>query len=357
MLLDGRRRPCSLHAVRGRPLVIGFCQGEPFGAELSTTGRLRAELRGLGASLLVASPTGLSLFEPDDEIEALALATPGGTDDLSGSDATAALGAWLTEATGGGAIGPGARPLRPLSIVMCDEAGIPSWRWTSPLPPDDEAALLLHALGRAAAHHRASWPAEGVTRRQMIGTSIAIALGLAVAEGRAVGAPASSGNRADASSGLRHVVLDVNGQARAVDIEPRVSLLDGLREHLGLHGTKKGCDHGQCGACTVLVDGRRIVSCLTLAVMHEGAKITTIEGLGQGKDLHPLQAAFLQHDAFQCGYCTPGQIVSAVGLLREGRAHGPDDVREQMSGNLCRCGAYGNIVAAVEQVRKAKTSV
>lgn len=127
-------------------------------------------------------------------------------------------------------------------------------------------------------------------------------------------------------------------------------MLDALREHLDLTGTKKGCDHGQCGACTVLVNGRRINSCLTLAIMQDGAEVKTIEGLAEGEALHHLQQAFIEHDAFQCGYCTPGQICSAVGLINEGRAKSPDDIRELMSGNICRCGAFPNIVAAIEQV-------
>jgi xanthine dehydrogenase YagT iron-sulfur-binding subunit len=130
-------------------------------------------------------------------------------------------------------------------------------------------------------------------------------------------------------------------------------LLDALRENVGLTGTKKGCDHGQCGACTVLVEGRRINSCLTLAIMKDGARVTTIEGLAKNGALHPLQQAFIDHDAFQCGYCTPGQICSAVGLMSEGRARTPDEIRELMSGNICRCGAYVNIVAAIQQVVKA----
>ena len=135
-------------------------------------------------------------------------------------------------------------------------------------------------------------------------------------------------------------------------VEPRVTLLDALRERLGLTGTKKGCDHGQCGACTVLVDGRRVNSCLVLAIMTEGQKITTIEGLARGDELHPVQAAFIAEDGFQCGYCTPGQIMSAVALLAEGRAKTDAEVREAMSGNLCRCGAYPGIVAAVQRARK-----
>lgn len=146
---------------------------------------------------------------------------------------------------------------------------------------------------------------------------------------------------------VRPVTLTVNGQPRPLNLAPWTTLLDALREYMDLTGTKKGCDHGQCGACTVLVDERRINSCLTLAVMHEGHAITTIEGLAEGDTLHPLQQAFIDHDAFQCGYCTPGQICSAVGLLNEGQARTEADVRELMSGNLCRCGAYPHIVDAI----------
>ena len=144
--------------------------------------------------------------------------------------------------------------------------------------------------------------------------------------------------------------LYVDGTRRDLTIDPRVSLLDALRDHLGVMSVKKGCDHGQCGACTVLVDGKRINSCLSLAVMHEDSKILTIEGLGSEAKLSPLQQAFIDHDAFQCGYCTPGQICSAQGLLNEGKAKTEAEVRELMSGNLCRCGAYSNILSAVMEV-------
>lgn len=143
--------------------------------------------------------------------------------------------------------------------------------------------------------------------------------------------------------------LRVNGANQELAVAPWTTLLDLLRERLQLSGTKKGCDRGQCGACTVLLDGKRVKSCLLLAVMQDGAEVTTIEGIGSGETLHPLQQAFIDHDAFQCGYCTPGQICSAVGLMNEGHARTPDDVRELMSGNLCRCGAYANIHAAIEQ--------
>jgi len=145
------------------------------------------------------------------------------------------------------------------------------------------------------------------------------------------------------------ISLTLNGVPRSLQVQPWTTLLDLLREQLDLIGSKKGCDHGQCGACTVLRDGKRINACLTLAVMCDGAELLTVEGLAEGEQLHPMQQAFITHDAFQCGYCTPGQICSAIGLAREGRAHTRAAIRELMSGNLCRCGAYSNIVAAVEE--------
>jgi xanthine dehydrogenase YagT iron-sulfur-binding subunit len=149
------------------------------------------------------------------------------------------------------------------------------------------------------------------------------------------------------------ITLTINGEARTLAVAPWTTLLDVLRDRLDLTGSKKGCDHGQCGACTVLLDGRRVVSCLTFAVMKDGASVTTIEGLAKGDTLHPLQQAFIDHDAFQCGYCTPGQICSAAGLIAEGKVKTQDDIRELMSGNICRCGAYPNIVAAIEQAMDA----
>jgi xanthine dehydrogenase YagT iron-sulfur-binding subunit len=213
-------------------------------------------------------------------------------------------------------------------------------------------------------------PGAGATRRHflqsagalagvpLVGTSATPAAEAATAEPPAAVAP---------SPGPLAVVLNVNGQRHDLQLDPRVTLLDALREGLGLMGPKKGCDRGQCGACTVLVDGRRVNACLTLAAMHDGEPITTIEGLGTPGQLHPLQAAFIEHDGFQCGYCTPGQICSGVAMLAEAkrgdasvvtvdlRRTGPaeltdDELRERMSGNLCRCGAYPNIVAALKSV-------
>jgi xanthine dehydrogenase YagT iron-sulfur-binding subunit len=158
---------------------------------------------------------------------------------------------------------------------------------------------------------------------------------------------------AGAAAPLVPVNLMVNGTLHTLTLDPRSTLLDVLREHLDLTGTKKGCDQGQCGACTVLVDGRRINSCLTFAVMYDGAQVTTIEGLAKNGTLHPLQQAFIDHDAFQCGYCTPGQICSGVGLIAEGRARTTEEIRELMSGNICRSGAYTNIVAAIQQAMRS----
>jgi xanthine dehydrogenase YagT iron-sulfur-binding subunit len=169
---------------------------------------------------------------------------------------------------------------------------------------------------------------------------------------------------------MSKVSLRVNGEARNLELDTRTTLLDALREHLQLTGSKKGCDHGQCGACTVMVDGRRIYSCLTLAVMHEGDEITTIEGLGKPGNLHPMQAAFVKHDGYQCGYCTPGQICASVAMLEEIKAGVPshvtadlasapqltaEEIRERMSGNICRCGAYSNIVEAITEVAGRQT--
>jgi len=149
------------------------------------------------------------------------------------------------------------------------------------------------------------------------------------------------------------ITLRINAAQKQMDVLPWTTLLDALRDYLDLTGTKKGCDHGQCGACTVLVDGKRIISCLTLAIMKDGSAVTTVEGLANGDGLHPIQQAFIDHDAFQCGYCTPGQICSAIGMINEGRAKTADDIRELMSGNICRCGAYPNIVAAIQQAMQA----
>jgi xanthine dehydrogenase YagT iron-sulfur-binding subunit len=198
---------------------------------------------------------------------------------------------------------------------------------------------------------------KGVTRRSFLGQVGAAVVGASASPVLTNASPAQSETRPShappsPTRGAVSVTLKINGQEHRLKLEPRVTLLDALRNYLQMFGTKKGCDHGQCGACTVHVNGRRVNSCLTFAIMHQGGEITTVEGLARNGELHPVQAAFVEHDAFQCGYCTSGQIMSAVALLREPCGDDDNSVRECMSGNICRCGAYPNIVAAVQQARK-----
>ncbi len=200
---------------------------------------------------------------------------------------------------------------------------------------------------------------RGVSRRSFISSAVTTGVAAAIVGRQSLAAtpptdPESpGGSDSPRIEGSVPLTLRVNGTEHRLDVDPRTTLLDCLRERLALTGTKKGCDHGQCGACTVHVNGRRVNSCLSLALMHEGDEITTIEGLGTSDALHPMQAAFVAHDGYQCGYCTSGQIMSAVALLKE--PCGPDDaaVKELMSGNICRCGAYPNIVTAIQQVRRS----
>ena len=218
------------------------------------------------------------------------------------------------------------------------------------------------SLGQNIEEHISSSAISRYTRRSflggitMAGYAASAAPSLHPARAEEPPPPATGATAADAT-GTVPVVLTVNGQEHRVRLEPRVTLLDALREHLHLFGTKKGCDHGQCGACTVHVNGRRVNACLTFAIMQQGHAITTIEGLAQGETLHPMQAAFLEQDGFQCGYCTPGQIMAAVALLQEPCGQDDDAVRECMSGNICRCGAYPNILAAIQTVRRRSSSI
>lgn len=205
-----------------------------------------------------------------------------------------------------------------------------------------------------AIDNEASPDAENENRRFFLKQSIAIA-GLSIAPSGLLHSAPDDGPVGNAVKVT--ISLMINGKRRRLSVDPRMTLLDLLRENLGLTGTKKGCDLGQCGACTVHVDGRRTLSCLSFAVMQHGRKITTVEGLSNGDQLHPLQEAFVKHDGFQCGYCTPGQLMSGVACIREGHAGSAESVREYMSGNLCRCGAYPNIVDAILEVKKAGTKV
>jgi xanthine dehydrogenase YagT iron-sulfur-binding subunit len=328
-LADPRGRRLTLREVRGRPVIAVLAPGLPFDA--SDEDFLRAELRGLGAALLVITPQSAWLVGADDpmvEVEA-----------VHEAHAPSRLFTLLVTLLG---VDPGRT-----TIVIQGDDGTIRWR--------HETGDLVDALARAATIRRTA-PALRVSRREVLVSALVGAVAAAVmprlAHARAPDGAAPT-TPAQAGSVTTRVVLEVNGHKESLDIEPRVSLLDALRETLGLTGSKKGCDHGQCGACTVLVDGRRTLSCLSLAVMHDGAKVTTIEGLALGDKLHPVQAAFLEHDAFQCGYCTPGQIMSAVGCLSEGRARTANEIREAMSGNICRCGAYPNIVAAIAAVRNS----
>jgi xanthine dehydrogenase YagT iron-sulfur-binding subunit len=213
---------------------------------------------------------------------------------------------------------------------MITGAGVRHFHETAEAPMSDDSS------SRAGFNRRAFMAT-------VAGTAVAAPL-----QARAAGPAGTVPTAQDASLPV-DVTLKVNGDSQSLSIDARTSLLDALREHIGLTGSKKGCDHGQCGACTVLVDGRRVVSCLTLAVAVQDREIVTIEGLGSPERLHPMQQAFVDQDAFQCGYCTPGQILSAVACVTEGHANSDEDIREYMSGNICRCAAYPNIVAAVKQ--------
>lgn len=311
--------------------------------------QIRAELRGLGAVLIVLSDAGLFCFRPDDEIELVA-----SREALESGSVERVWRDWARapHETSGGRIW----------LFVIDDALELRFVHHGP-STSDEAAALTQALSAAGSALIAPSCAK-TSRRELLVSSLIAALTLALGDGcrkaptgtdrTPVGAtpPAAGGPTPEVD-----VTLLVNDTRHALRIEPRVSLLDALRERLGLTGTKKGCDHGQCGACTVLVDGRRVNACLTLAIRVEGAQITTIEGLSLHEQLDPLQAAFIAEDAFQCGYCTPGQLMSATGLFRERTAKelqalSDDDIREQMSGNICRCGAYPNIVAAIRRARK-----
>jgi xanthine dehydrogenase YagT iron-sulfur-binding subunit len=316
--------------VRGSACVLAFCARWP--EERGAGDALRAELRGLGAELVVLLPHGGVHIRPDDTPQALRPAPR----------------LWS-----GFGVTPPERGGPALTLILLDARGAVRLRRESEVAEDPQA-VLLDALGVAGQAARARPRAFGLTRRELLLTSLASALAVAVLDacaGTAARPEKSATAAASAGAGAIEVSLVVNGAPRTLRIDPRTTLLDALRENLGLTGTKKGCDMGQCGACTVLVEGQRIDSCLALAIQHDGRKITTIEGLAEGEGLHPMQAAFLARDAFQCGYCTPGQILSAVALLSEDGGRTDAAIREGMSGNICRCGAYPNILAAIRDVQ------
>jgi xanthine dehydrogenase YagT iron-sulfur-binding subunit len=298
---------------------------------------LRAQLRGLGAVMIIAADAGLWWFRPDDDVERLAAPGP-------------ALAAELAALAGRYEVAAAHD-----AVFVVDGAGIV--RFTHQRA-DSLADALADALDTAGRERSRGALRHDPSRREWAVMCLVAGFGLALLPScrrRRSPPPAPEVAATPAIPGHDDldIVLDVNGRERPLRIDARVSLLDALRERLGLTGTKKGCDHGQCGACTVHVDGRAVDACLTLAVAAQGQKILTIEGLAAGDTLHPVQQAFVAHDGFQCGYCTPGQIMTAVALLADGHAVTDDEVRAQMSGNLCRCGAYPNIVAAIQSARRA----
>jgi xanthine dehydrogenase YagT iron-sulfur-binding subunit len=232
------------------------------------------------------------------------------------------------------------------AIFVIDEEGVVRWRHVAINGMDVTFDDLAEAIAPVREPRR-------VSRREFMVTTLALSLAITMLPraGRARADEAAAPAPAAPDAGTTKIALNVNGRDYSVAIEPRVTLLDALRERLQLTGTKKGCDHGQCGACTVHVDGRRVNACLTLAMQVEGARILTIEGLARGDQLHPMQSAFMEHDGLQCGYCTPGQIMSAVACVDEGHAGSEAEIAEWMSGNICRCGAYNGIRAAITHAR------
>jgi len=333
----GSEPPVTLERFGGQPVVLVLCSDPLDRDRVAAGGRanlrgdddglaaVRAELRGLGAVLLLVFDDGALCLGPEDEVWRI------GSGDARDAEERAAVRA-------GYGVPPGAT-----GLFVIDGDRRLRFSHVEAAPRSGTLQTIAGALS-ATGHIDVS--RFTLSRRELVVSSLAAAFALTLTEPPARAAPISTETAAEEVE----IVLEINGEAQRLRLDPRVTLLDALRERLGLTGTKKGCDQGQCGACTVLVGGRRVNSCLTLAVMAEGAPITTIEGLAKGDALHPLQAAFIAHDGFQCGYCTSGQIISAAGLLAEGRAHSDDEVREQMSGNLCRCGAYPNIVEAIAEV-------
>ncbi len=358
-LIDARGRSLRSEDVAGMPLVVAFLPHQA-GAELRGDRSLAGHLRGAGTALLVIARDEVLLLRADDAARRVpapearvALAQAYGVDGAEAFFVVDESGlvrfAWNLADLGVRLAGPAAlttalgRALRAAGDALRAARIEPQARSTTTTAPATaesgmsrrDALTLALATGFGAALLEACKPHERVTAN-------------AVNDGDAAAATTSA--VVDRVVPEVDVTLTVNGASRPLKIEPRVSLLDALRERLGLTGTKKGCDHGQCGACTVHVDGRSVNACLTLAIACEGSQVTTIEGLASGDTLHPMQEAFVEHDAYQCGYCTPGQIMSAVWLTRTKRAKTDDEVREMMSGNICRCGAYANIVAAVQAV-------
>lgn len=327
---DGAQQP--LHELLGQPILLVFSSPgwDPFRREsLGLYQEVLVEIFGPEARLLSLHQKGLSCdFEDSEGQQHFPIVTEKGVHSLLSK----AFGVEGKEA-----------------LFVIDAKGIIRWRYVNlpGVPPTPE--FLTNSL----AYLKKNSSFLDLNRRHFVLTGLALASLAALGwsdHGLSQNASNSPAQEPGPSLGTP-MKLKVNGVVHSVNLDLRVTLLDALRDHLNLTGSKKGCDHGQCGACTVLIDGRRINSCLTLAVMSQGKAITTIEGLAQGESLHPLQEAFIKHDGFQCGYCTSGQIMSAAGLMQEACGPQDADVREAMSGNLCRCGCYTNIVAAIQDVR------
>jgi xanthine dehydrogenase YagT iron-sulfur-binding subunit len=363
VLTEASGRSVTLSDLRGQPVILAFYPAawDPSRADqLAHFNWLVRQVPGVNAELLGISVDGMwcQLAFADDSVRVPLLA------DLDPHGAVAERYDVLGEQ----------------ALFVVDAEGVIAWRYAGPAGTSPNAGDLLAALEALATpgpeaqaaryaprdanhlplapcaqprdHDESSSPPMP-TRREFVTTALAAALALTVAplvaKADPIAARLAEPPRPDAA--VANVTLRINGRSVNMNIEPRVTLLDALREHAGLTGTKKGCDHGQCGACTVHVNGRRELSCLTFAIMHQGDEITTVEGLANGDALHPMQAAFVRHDGFQCGYCTSGQIMSATALLKEPCGPSDADVKECMSGNLCRCGAYPGIVAAIQDVR------
>jgi xanthine dehydrogenase YagT iron-sulfur-binding subunit len=365
------RETISLETFGGQPVVLAFLSDwDPSRTTDEVCGAARAELRGLGAVLLVAAEESLWCFRPDDELELVAsMATGSGPGLLAlrrryGVHAATSSALFVIDEAGiiRFAHPPDAGPARePTFSALVQALGLAGRALCARSASSDaqpDPGDLARGAGRALPRPgEAGW--QPSRRDVVVGSLVAalsLAFGLAGSPARAIpapetGPPPPGGPAANEPPEVK-IAWRVNDRDHTLHVDARASVLDVLRERMALTGTKKGCDHGQCGACTILIDGQRVLSCLTLAVMADGAKITTIEGLARGDGLHPMQEAFVVEDGLQCGYCTPGQIMSAIGLLREGRARTDPEVREQMSGNLCRCGAYPNIVAAIQAARR-----
>ncbi|MBC8136607.1 MAG: 2Fe-2S iron-sulfur cluster binding domain-containing protein [Fibrella sp.] len=332
----------TLHGLRGQPVIVAFSSTEwnPAHAE---------QMAHLYNALVATTPTGdgerLTHIRQKNGEYALG---------FEGEEAVTIPVLHDLDLNGAEAESFGVRGKK--AVFVLDAGGVVRWshvsaEGTSPRVNDIVSALQSMQSGATEPQKDATVERWQATRRDFIAAALAGAMALAAFPLSPAEAQGESAKNVTPSGATLPVNLNVNGKMHKLNLDSRVTLLDALRENIGLTGSKKGCDHGQCGACTVHIDGDRALSCLALAAQQEGSKIVTIEGLAKGDELHPVQQAFLDYDGYQCGYCTPGQIMSAVALIREGRAKNDSEIREGMSGNLCRCAAYPHILAAVKAAR------